>query len=68
MVFEELNFDGLMSSAIPETDVRKVQLLAIHTNLNGSPSLEFQIMIANGQLETPIALVEKQFEVGDITF
>ena len=25
-------------------------------------------MVANGQLETPIATVELQFEVGDITF
>ena len=31
-------------------------------------SPEFQIMIANGQLKAPIATVELQFEVGDITF
>ena len=73
MDFGELNFDGLidtgaLSSAIPEADLRKVRLLAPHTILNEGPPPEFQIMVANGQLEAPIATVEIQFEVGDITF
>ena len=57
-----------MSSALPEADLRKIRLLATHTILNKGPPPEFQIMVANGQLEAPIATVELQFEVGDITF
>ena len=73
MDFGELNIDGLidtggLSSAFPEANLRKVRLLAPHTILNEGPPPEFQIMVANGQLEAPIATVELQFEVGDITF
>ena len=73
MDFGELNIDGLidtgaLSSVIPEADLRKTRLLAPHTILNEGPPPEFQIMLANGQLEAPIATVELQFEVGDITF
>ena len=59
---------GALSSTIPEADLRKIRLLAPHTILNEGPPPEFQIMVANGQLEAPIATVELQFEVGDITF
>ena len=73
MDFWELNIDGLidagaLSSAIPEADLRKIRLLVPHTILHEGPPPEFQIMVANGQLEAPIAPVELQFEVGDITF
>ena len=73
MDFGEINIDGLLdtgalSSAIPEADLRKIRLLAPHTILNEGPPPEFQIMVANGQLEAPIATVEMQFEVSDITF
>ena len=73
MDFGELNIDGLLdtgalSSTIPEADLRKIRLLAPHTILNEGPPPEFQIMVANGQLEAPIATVALQFEVGDITF
>ena len=73
MDFGELNNDGLidtgaLSSAIPEADLRKIRLLAPHTILNEYPPPEFQIRVGNGQLEAPIATVELQFEVGDITF
>ena len=73
MDFGELNIDGLidmgaLSSAIPQADLHKIRLLAPHTKLNEGPPPEFQIMVANGQLEAPIATVELQFEVGDITF
>ena len=73
MDFGELNIDGLidtgaLSSAIPEADLRKIRLLAPHTILNEGPPPEFQIMVANGQLEAPIVTVELQFEVGDIIF
>ena len=73
MDFRELNIDGLidtgaLSDAIPEADLPKIRLLDPHTILNEGPPPEFQIMVANGQLEAPIATVELQFEVGDITF
>ena len=69
----ELNIDGLkdtgaLSSTIPEADFRKIGLLAPHTILNEGPPPEFQIMVANRQLEATIAIVELQFEVGDNTF
>ena len=59
---------GALSSAIPEADLRKIRLLAPHTILNEGPPPEFQVMVANGQFEAPIATVELQIEVGDITF
>ena len=73
MDFGELNIDGLidtgaLSRAFPEADLRKIRLLAPHTILNEGPPPEFQTMVANGQLEAPVATVELQFEVGDITF
>ena len=71
--FGELNIvdlidTGDLSTAIPEAYLRKIRLLAPHTILNEGPPPEFQIMVAKGQLEAPIATVDLQFEVGDITF
>ena len=73
MDFGELNIDRLidtdaLSSAITEADVHKIRLLAPNTILNEGPPPEFQIIVANGQIEAPIAIVELEFEVGDITF
>ena len=63
MGFGELNIDGFidtgaLSSGIPEADLRKIRLLAPHTRLNKGPTPEFQIMVASGQLQAPIATVE----------
>ena len=71
--FGELNVDGLidrgaLSSAIAEAELPKYRLLAQHTILKEGPLPEFPIVVANGQLEAPIATVELPFEVGDITF
>ena len=73
MEFRELNIDGLidtgaLSSAISEADLHKNRLKAPHTILNEDPPPEFQVMVANEQLEAPVATVELQIEVGDITF
>ena len=73
MNFGELNIDGLidtgaLSSANPEADLRKFRLLASHTNLNEGPPPKLQIMVANGQLEAPLATVQLEMEIGDITF
>ena len=73
MDFGELNVDGFidtgaLSSAIPETYLREVRLLAPDTIINEGPPAEFQIMVANGQLGASTATVELQFEVSDIKF
>ena len=73
MYFGQLNIDGFidtsaLSSAIPQADLRKIRILAPQTILNEGPPPEFQMMVANGQLEAPIATVELHFEVSDITF
>ena len=73
MDFGELTIDGLvdtgaLSSAIPEADLRKIRLLAPKSIIKEGPAPGFQIMVANGQLETPKSTVELKFEVGDIEF
>ena len=73
MDFGELTLDGLIdtgahSSAIPEADLRKIRLLAPQSIVKEGPAQSFQIMVANGDLETPKSTVELKFEVGDIEF
>ena len=73
MDFGKLTLDGLvdtgaLSSAIPEADLRKIRLLAPQSIVKEGPAPGFQIMVANGQLETPKSIVELKFEVGDIEF
>ena len=67
MDFGELTIDGLidtgaLSSAIPEMDIR---LLSPQSVIREGPPPNFQIMVANGQLETPKSTIELQFEVGE---
>ena len=73
MDFGELTIDGLidtgaLSSAIPEMDLRKIRLLSPKSVIREGPPPNFQIMVANGQLETPKSTIELRFEVGDIEF
>ena len=73
MDFGELTIDslidtGALSSAIPEMDLRKIRLLSPQSVIWEGPPPNFQIMVANGQLETPKSTIELQFEVGDIEF
>ena len=73
MDFGELTLDGLvdtgaLSSAIPEADLQKIRLLAPQSIIKEGPTPNFQIMVANGQLENPMSTVELKFEVGDIDF
>ena len=73
MDFGELTLDGLvdtgaLSSAVPESDLRKIRLLAPQSIVKEGPAPNFQIMVAIGQLETPKSTVELKFEVGDIEF
>ena len=69
MDFEELTIDGLidtgaLSSTIPEMDLRKILLLSPQSVIREGPPPNFQIMVANGQLETPKSTIELKFEVG----
>ena len=73
MDFGELTKDGLtdtgaLTSAIPELDLRKIQLLLPQSVIREVPPPNFQIVVANGQLETPKSTIELKFEVGDIEF
>ena len=73
MDFGELTKNGLidtgaLSSAIPEMDLRKIRLLSSQSVIREGQPPNFQIMVANGQLETPKSTIELKFEVGDIEF
>ena len=73
MDFEELMLDGLIdtgaySCAIPEADLRKIRLLRPQSIVKEGPAPSFQILVANGDLETPKSTAELKFEVGDIGF
>ena len=62
MEFGKLNIDelidtGALSNVVPEADIRKIRLLAPHTQ---DPPPEFQNMVASGQLEAPNEPVEMQ--------
>ena len=56
MGFGDSTTDGLIDTIAPQ----KVLKVGLPPN--------FYILVANGQLETPIAAIELQFKVGDITF
>ena len=73
MDFGEQTIDGLidtgaLSSAIPEADLMRIRLLAPQSIVKEGPAPTFQIMVANGQLETPKSTVELKFDVRDIEF
>ena len=73
MDFEKLTLDGFidtgaLTSAIAEQDLNKIKLLAIEAIKETGPPPNFQIMVANGQLEVPIGTVLLEFEVADFMF
>ena len=73
MVFGELTIDGeidtgALSSSITEIDLPKIRVLYPQSVIGESPHPNFQIMVANGQLETIKSTIELKFEVGDIEF
>ena len=70
MDFEKLTLDGLidtgaLTSAICEQDLNRIKLLANEAIKETGPPPNFQIMVANGQLEVPIGTVLLEFEVAD---
>ena len=73
MDFEKLTLDGLidtgaLTSAISEADLNKIKLLSNEAIKDTGPAPNFQIMVANGQLERPIGTVLLEFEVTDFHF
>ena len=73
MDFEKLTLDGLfdtgaLTSAISEADLNKIKLLSNEAIKDTGPAPNFQIMVANGQLERPIGTVLLEFEVADFQF
>ena len=72
MDFGELTLDGLIdtgahSIAIPEADLRKIRLLAPQSIVKEGPAPSFQIMVANGDLETPKSTVELKLKWGTLS-
>ena len=73
MDFEKLTLEGLidtgaLTSAISEADLNKNKLLSNEAIKDIGPAPNFQIMVANGQLERPIGTVLLEFEVADSQF
>ena len=68
LTLENLVDTGAISSAIPEADRRNIRLLAPQSIVKEGPAPNFQILVANGQLENPKSTVELKFDVGDIEF
>ena len=61
----ELNDTGVLTSAISEQDLNKIKLIANEAKKDTGPPPNFQIMVANCQLEVPIGTVLLEFEVAD---
>ena len=68
MCFGEHTIDGLVDNGAFQVRYRKIKLLTTQSIIKEGPPPSFQMMVANGQLETPKATVELNFEVGDIEF
>ena len=69
--FGKLTIDGLfdtgaLSREIPELDLRKSRLPSPQSVIREGPPPNFQIMVANKQLETLKSTIELKFEVGDL--
>ena len=73
MVFETLTLNssidtGALTSAISEQGHEKIKLLAPEAITDTGTAPNFQLIVANGQLETPIGTVYLTFEVADFIF
>ena len=60
MVFGDLTIDDLIDTgaifnAMSESDLEQIKRIAPQKTLKDSPLPDFQIVVANGQKETPIA-------------
>ena len=68
--FEKLTLDGLIDTgaltcAISEQDIDKIKLLANEAIKETGHPPNFQIVVANGQLDVPIGTLLLEFEVAD---
>ena len=59
---------GALSSALPGADIGQIKYIPPQIKQKEGLLPDFQIMVANGQLETPIATAELKYQVGDMTF
>ena len=59
---------GAFVSAITQDDSETIKPKAPKIILNIDEPPNFQIQVANGQLEKPLATTTLQFEIGDNTF
>ena len=65
MGFQKLTLDGLIDTGALTSAISEIKLLANEAIKETGPPPNFQIMVANGQLEVPIGTVLLQFEVAD---
>ena len=70
---KNLTLDGLidtgaLTSAISEADLNKIKLLSNKAIKGTGPAPNFQIMVANGQLERLIGTVLLELEAADFQF
>ena len=71
--FEKLTNDGLidpgaLTNAISKQDLNKIKLLASEAIANTGPVPHFQILVPNGQLDTPHGTVYLSFDDADFKF
>ena len=59
---------GALVSAIAQNDLETIKQKAPNNNLKIDEPPNFQIQVANGQLEKPLSTATLKFEIGDITF
>ena len=61
LTIDDLNDTGTLYSAMPEMDLRKLRLHPPKSVIREGPPPNFQILVANGQLETPKSTIELKF-------
>ena len=54
-----------LTSAISEADLNRINLVSNEATIDNAPAPSFHFMLANGQLERPIATVLIEFELAD---
>ena len=65
---DALKESGAYVNAIAQNDLDTMKQKAQKTTLEIGDPLNFQIQVANSQLETPLATVTSKFQIGDTTF
>ena len=68
LTVEALEVSGAFFSAIAQDDLDTIKQKAPNNILRIDDPLNFQIQVANGQLEEPLSTATLKFEIGDIAF